>query len=63
MNTKKNPLISVIIPVYNCENYLKQAILSVLNQNYDSKEIIVIDDGSKDNSFKIAKSFPMVASM
>ena len=45
--------ISVIIPVYNGEQYIREAILSVLNQPYKNIEVICIDDGSKDNSYDI----------
>ncbi|TRX41248.1 glycosyltransferase family 2 protein [Flavobacterium restrictum] len=44
-----NPLISVIITTYNRENYLEEAILSVVNQTYTSIEILVVDDGSSVN--------------
>ena len=44
--------ISVVIPVYNGEKYLKECINSVLNQPYNDIEIIAINDGSKDNSVK-----------
>ena len=48
-----NPLVSVIIPVYNSEKYIRETIESVQKQSYSNLEIIVIDDGSKDNSSKI----------
>lgn len=48
---------SIIIPVYNVEKYLCQCIDSVLNQNYKNFEIILIDDGSKDNSGKICDDY------
>ena len=50
-----NHKFSVLIPMYNCEKYIKRAIESVLNQNYDAYEIIVLDDGSKDQSAKIVQ--------
>lgn len=46
----KYPLISVIIPIYNSENYLNRCIDSVLEQDYSNIEIILVDDGSKDKS-------------
>lgn len=50
------PLVSVIIPCYNHEKYIEQSILSVINQTYKNIELIVIDDGSKDNSSEIIKN-------
>ncbi len=44
------PLVSVIIPMYNAAPYIRQTILSVLNQTYNHLEVIVMNDGSKDNS-------------
>ncbi len=49
--------ISAIIPCYNAEKFLAEAITSLLNQTYPPLEIIVIDDGSTDRSFQVAKSF------
>jgi glycosyltransferase involved in cell wall biosynthesis len=53
----KDPLVSVIITVFNGEKYLREAIESVIGQTYDSFELIVVDDGSTDNSGKIANGF------
>lgn len=47
------PLISVIIPVYNCEEYLETCVDSIQNQTFTDFEIILVDDGSPDNSGKI----------
>lgn len=51
------PLISVIIPVYNGEKYLSQTVESVLNQSFDDFELLLIDDGSTDNSKSIIDFF------
>jgi glycosyltransferase involved in cell wall biosynthesis len=56
----KSYLISVIIPVYNGDRFLKQAIESVYSQTYFNVEIILIDDGSTDRTREIATSFPSV---
>ena len=47
--TEWNPLVSIVIPVYNGDNYLREAIDSVLSQTYKNIEILVINDGSNDN--------------
>lgn len=47
------PLISVLLPVYNAEKYIKKAVDSITNQTYQNLEIICINDGSKDNSLAI----------
>lgn len=51
------PLISVIIPVYNAERYIKQALDSICNQTYKNLEIIIIDDGSSDQSKTIIETY------
>ena len=51
------PLISVIIPMFNCEKYVGAAIESILAQNYQPMQIIVVDDGSTDHSANVARSF------
>lgn len=49
------PLLSVIVPVYNCEAYIEKCILSILQQSYPNIEIILIDDGSSDESLNVCK--------
>lgn len=51
------PLVSVLIPVYNVEKYLERCINSVLNQNYNDYEIIIVDDGSTDSSSILCDRF------
>ncbi len=50
-------MISIIIPVYNCERYIAEAIKSAINQTWEDKEIIVIDDGSTDGTADIVKEY------
>lgn len=52
-----NPLVSVIIPVYNMETFLPNALQSVLSSDYPSLEVIVVDDGSNDGTYMVAKNF------
>lgn len=52
-----NPLISVIVPVFNSEQYLEDCITSVIRQSYKNLELLLIDDGSTDNSGEICDSF------
>jgi len=57
INKKNETLVSVIMPAYNTEKYIEYAISSVLSQSYPNFELIVIDDGSKDNTVAIIKKF------
>ena len=52
-----NPEISIIVPVYNVEKYLKRCIDSILNQSFTDFELILVDDGSTDNSGKIIDEY------
>ncbi|TDE04571.1 glycosyltransferase family 2 protein [Flavobacterium hiemivividum] len=51
------PIVSVVLPVYNCENYVKQAIQSILNQTFRDFELLIIDDASTDETVKIINSY------
>ena len=53
------PLLSIIVPIYNVEQYLDRCIQSILNQTYQNLEIILVDDGSTDNSGEICDAFMM----
>lgn len=53
------PIISVIMPVYNAEKYLKEAIDSILNQTLDDLELICVDDGSTDSSLDILNEYAL----
>ncbi|MEM3509358.1 MAG: glycosyltransferase family 2 protein [Nitrososphaerota archaeon] len=53
-------LVSVIIPVYNVEKYIKEAVLSIINQTYKNLEIIIVDDCSNDNTYKILKELSKI---
>lgn len=53
----EKPLISIIVPIYNAEIYLDKCIKSILNQSYDNFELILVNDGSADNSANIVKKY------
>ena len=49
--------VSIIVPVYNCEKYIERCIQSLQKQSYDNTEIIIIDDGSKDNTYTLCQQY------
>lgn len=53
MKEKKLPLVTVVVPCYNHDKYVKETIESIVNQTYKNIELIVIDDGSSDNSVQV----------
>ncbi|MDE5548972.1 MAG: glycosyltransferase, partial [Clostridia bacterium] len=50
-------MISIIVPIYNVEKYLRKGIESIINQTYTDLEIILVNDGSKDNCLDICKEY------
>lgn len=52
---KKTPLISILVTTFNCQQFIKASLLSLVNQDYPNKEIIVVDDCSSDNTCKIVQ--------
>lgn len=56
-NSATNPLISIIVPVYNVQDYLRKCIDSLLNQDYENCEIVLVNDCSTDESPRIAKEY------
>lgn len=55
--SNSNPKISIIMGIYNCQDTLSYSIDSIINQTYDNWELIMCDDCSKDNTYKIAKQY------
>lgn len=56
-NKKKTPRVSIGLPVYNGENYLKKALDSLLSQSYEKFELIIGDNASTDNTGNICKTY------
>lgn len=52
-----HPLVSVVLPVFNAEKYISEAVASILAQSFTNFELIVINDGSTDNTLNILKSY------
>ena len=57
ISNKQQPLVTVLMSVYNAENFLSLAIESILNQTYKNFEFLIIDDGSSDKTLEIIKSY------
>lgn len=57
--TRQLPLISIIIPIYNGAGFIEAAIKNILDQNYPAIEIIIVDDGSTDNTREVAEKLPV----
>ena len=58
MNNKtESPLVSIIVPVYNTEEYVEECIQSILSQSYKNIELILVNDGSTDDSGYICKKY------
>lgn len=57
MNPSLTPLVSVIIPTYNSERYIRETLASVFHQTYHNFELIVVDDGSRDDTPAVLKSY------
>ena len=53
----KHPFFSIVIPTYNQSNYLKTALASVFKQKFKNYEVIVVDNHSKDETYKVVKNF------
>ncbi len=52
---KNIELVSIVVPMFNAQKYIKECIESIINQAYKDIQVIMVDDGSTDNSLKICK--------
>ena len=55
--------VSIVLPVYNSEDYLDRCIKSIVTQNYDNIELIIINDGSTDNSWQIIEKYIAISEL
>lgn len=62
MSYSQHQLISIIVPIYNVEDYLKRCIDSILGQTYKNLEVILVDDGSPDKCGKICEEYKLIDS-
>ena len=54
---KDNPLVSVVMPCYNAEAFIRESIESVIHQTFPNWELLIVNDGSKDNSLAIIREY------
>ena len=52
-----NPLVSIIVPIYNVENYIDKCFNSLVNQTYENIEILAVNDGTLDNSMALVVNY------
>ena len=57
------PLVSIVIPIYNMGDSIESCVKSVLNQDYDNYEVILVDDGSKDNSLEVCNKIAATSAL
>src|SRR2546423_988247 len=55
----ESPLVSIVVPAYNAEKYLEETIQSVIAQTYPNWQLVIVDDGSTDNTAEIVKSWAL----
>lgn len=60
MSTNKKPLVSIVMPVFNAESFLIEAIESIIKQTYDNYEFIIVNDNSSDSSWRIIQEYQKI---